>query len=198
MVSKLLLAVQETCINAIRQHADNAIVGKLVDHYYEINEGIGVHKSPELFGAFPITPYSHTPLHKGAQQPGMTGQVKEDILCRIGELGVRVENGLLIFQPLLLKRQEFLEEEKMVEFVDVANKKETITLPKHSLFFSYCQVPVIYHLSDTDGIEVERSHGSKNLYDRAALNEADTASVLNRSGAIRQIRVFIKTSRLRN
>ena len=59
------------------------------DHYFEINAGIGAHKSPELYGAFPTDPYSHTPGGKGAQQPGMTGQVKEDILCRFGELGVQ-------------------------------------------------------------------------------------------------------------
>ena len=62
----------------------------LLEHYYEINEGIGVHKSPALYGAFPTDPYSHTPAGKGAQQPGMTGQVKEDILSRFGELGVFV------------------------------------------------------------------------------------------------------------
>ena len=46
--------------------------------HFEINAGIGAHKSPELYGAFPTDPYSHTPGGKGAQQPGMTGQVKEE------------------------------------------------------------------------------------------------------------------------
>ncbi|CAN0044150.1 unnamed protein product, partial [Discosporangium mesarthrocarpum] len=42
--------------------------------------------------AFPTDPYSHTNRH-GAQQPGMTGQVKEEIVTRFGELGVRIEGG---------------------------------------------------------------------------------------------------------
>jgi hypothetical protein len=88
MVSKLQLAVQEYCLKAIDDGHSPALTGKLLEHYYEINEGIGVHKSPALYGAFPTDPYSHTPAGKGAQQPGMTGQVKEDILSRIGELGV--------------------------------------------------------------------------------------------------------------
>ncbi|NNK39788.1 MAG: hypothetical protein HKP45_03930, partial [Winogradskyella sp.] len=61
MVSKLLLAVQECCLAAIENEASDVVVGKLLEHYYEINEGIGVHKSPKLYGAFPTDPYSHTP-----------------------------------------------------------------------------------------------------------------------------------------
>jgi hypothetical protein len=56
MVSKLHLAVQECCLKAIDEKADPVVVGKLLDHYYEIGAGIGVHKSPELYGAFPTDP----------------------------------------------------------------------------------------------------------------------------------------------
>ncbi len=80
MVSKLHLAVQECCLKAVNEKDSPEVIGRLLEHYYEINEGIGVHKSPELYGAFPTDPYSHTPAGKGAQQPGMTGQVKEDII----------------------------------------------------------------------------------------------------------------------
>ncbi len=86
----------------------------LLDHYYEINAGIGVHKSPELYGAFPTDAYSHTPATKGAQQPGMTGQVKEDLLSRFGELGVFVEEGKIVFKPRLLKDSEFLDRSKSI------------------------------------------------------------------------------------
>ena len=99
MVSKFLLSVQETSLKAIEDEKSAETIGRLLEHYYEINEGIGVHKSPELYGAFPTDPYSHTPAGKGAQQPGMTGQVKEDILCRFGELGVFINQGQLSFNP---------------------------------------------------------------------------------------------------
>ena len=59
-------------------------------------KGIGAHKSPVNYGAFPSDPYSHTPAGKGAQQPGMTGQVKEDILSRFGELGLRVKEAVCL------------------------------------------------------------------------------------------------------
>lgn len=63
-----------------------------------------------------FTPYSHTPMHKGAQQPGMTGQVKEDILTRIGELGVKMKDGKLVFEPHLLSKSEFLQKETNATF----------------------------------------------------------------------------------
>ena len=93
-------------------HSTNQV---FLEHYYEVNAGIGVHKSPELYGAFPTDAYSHTPGGKGAQQPGMTGQVKEDILSRFGELGVSVSNGAVQFNPEILRTDEFL------KFKDVNN-----------------------------------------------------------------------------
>ena len=116
MVSKLLLAVQESCLEAIFNKEDEIMIGHLLEHFYEINEGIGVHKSPELYGAFPTDPYSHTPGGKGAQQPGMTGQVKEDVITRFGELGVFVKHGKLYFNPCLLRKEEFLSKETSFEY----------------------------------------------------------------------------------
>ena len=84
MVSKLLLATFEITKKAADKKEDKDLIGRLLYHYYEINEGIGVNKSPELYGAFSTDAYSHTPGGKGAQQPGMTGQVKEDLLSRWG------------------------------------------------------------------------------------------------------------------
>lgn len=197
MVSKLLLAVQETCIQAIQQHADGPIISKLIEHFYEINEGIGVHKSPEQFGAFPITPYSHTPFTRGAQQPGMTGQVKEDILCRLGELGVHIENGRLKFHPQILRKNEFLNKTQEVELFDVNGAKQKITIEEKALLFTYCQVPVMYIISDSKGLAILRADGSTNTYAGFELTEMDTASVLNRTGGVKQIRVYVQESYLR-
>ncbi len=197
MVSKLLLAVQETCIRAIYENAETKIISNLVAHYYGINEGIGVHKPPQLYGAFPITPYSHTPLHKGAQQPGMTGQVKEDILCRIGELGMHVQNGQLVFHPQILRRKEFLEDEKEVEVLDINGEKQKIMLEKNSLLFTYCQVPVMYIVSDSEGVNIERKDGSKNSYGSFELSKTDTEAVLKRSGDVLLVKVYMEESRLR-
>ena len=79
MVSKLLLAVGEVLQ---RTELTDKAVSRLLSHYLEIREGIGSHKRPDEYGAFPFDPYSHTPSMAGVQQPGMTGQVKEDIISR--------------------------------------------------------------------------------------------------------------------
>lgn len=197
MVSKLAVAVQETCIRAIHEKADASIINELVAHYYEINEGIGVHKPPQLYGAFPVTPYSHTPMHRGAQQPGMTGQVKEDILCRIGEFGVCVQNGQLIFHPQILQRKEFSEEKKEVEIVDVNAERKKISIERDSLLFTYCQVPVLYIVSDSEGVDILRKDGSKNTIGSFELSKTDTESVMKRTGEVLMVKVYLGESRLR-
>jgi len=193
MVSKLLLAVQENCLLAINTNESEVIIGKLLDHYYEIEAGIGVHKSPELYGAFPTDPYSHTPSGKGAQQPGMTGQVKEDILSRIGELGVFVEKGCVVFKPRLLRNSEYLKEVKTFEYTDVLNRKQQIQLEKNSLCFTYCQVPVIYQLSEKEGLKVVFNDNSKAQYNTLNLDKSTSKKLFERTGDINQIIASVKS-----
>ena len=197
MVSKLLLAVQECCITAIKENADSDTIGRLLDHFYEINEGIGVHKPPQLYGAFPIDPYSHTPWHKGAQQPGMTGQVKEDILSRFGELGVFIENGSIVFNPCLLRASEFLNEPERFNYFDIGGSKKSISLDKGELAFSYCQIPVVYCVSDTFLITLWDRHQNKTEIESNTLSRESSKKVFERSGDITMIRVGIPKAQLK-
>jgi hypothetical protein len=192
MVSKLLLAVQENCLLGVNTNESEETIGRLLEHYYEINEGIGVHKSPELYGAFPTDPYSHTPGGKGAQQPGMTGQVKEDVLCRFGELGVFVDNGSLYFNPRLLRTTEFLSEEKEFRYTNINKEQKTIQLEKESLCFTYCQVPIIYKLKDETATEVTFNDGSVSRFNNLKLDAATSDKIFKRTGEVHQITVSIK------
>ena len=191
MVSKLLLAVQECCLKAVNEGADEKIVGKMLDHYYEIQAGIGAHKSPKLYGAIPTDPYSHTPATKGAQQPGMTGQVKEDILSRFGELGIAVNNGALCFKPSLLRKQEFLKKAKDFEYVDLDQKSQSMALKANSLAFTYCQVPVIYTLSKEEHIEVTMMDGGVSKFDTLCLDKTISEHLFKRTKKVKYIEVFI-------
>ena len=192
MVSKLVLSIQETCLLAIKNGEDDVVIGKLLDHYYEASEGIGVHKSPELYGAFPTDPYSHTPGSKGAQQPGMTGQVKEDILSRFGELGVSVADGKLMFNPRLLRQEEFLKSPETFKYVDIQKELKEIEVGSDSLCFTYCQIPVIYKIASKEGIQV--LFGDNNVLESAEmyLDAQTSKKVFERSGEISQIIVSIK------
>ncbi|WP_298492665.1 hypothetical protein [uncultured Algibacter sp.] len=191
MVSKLSLAVQENCLLAINNNEDDAIIGRLLDHYYEINAGIGVHKSPELYGAFPTDPYSHTPATKGAQQPGMTGQVKEDVLTRFGELGVFVKDGKIVFNPRLLQINEFLETPSTFSFNNVNKEPQEINIEENSLCFTYCKVPVIYKLSNKTGLKVVYNDGKSSELEGMSLDLKTSESLFQRKGDVNQIIVTL-------
>jgi len=148
MVSKLLLAVQEVFWKARESAADDATIQSLARAYYRVRSGLSSDKTPLQYGAFPMDPYSHTPGHMGAQQPGMTGQVKEEVLTRWGELGVRVQDGMVNFDPCLLRSREFLREERAWSFYDVTGTRQTIQLQPGSLGFTFCQVPIVYRLGE--------------------------------------------------
>ena len=192
MVSKLLVAVQENCLLAINNNESEELIGKLLDHYYEINAGIGVHKSPELYGAFPTDPYSHTPATKGAQQPGMTGQVKEDVLCRIGELGVFVDNGCIVFNPRLLRKSEFLKSSKIFHYTNINKEEKEIELEANSLCFTYCQIPIIYKLAKKENLKVVFSQDTVLEFDTLELDSQTSKKVFERTGEINQIIVSVK------
>ncbi|NAY92405.1 hypothetical protein GTQ34_10785 [Muricauda sp. JGD-17] len=197
MVSKLLLSVQETCLSAIINGENEVVIGKLLEHFYEINEGIGVHKPPKLYGAFPTDPYSHTPAGKGAQQPGMTGQVKEDILSRFGELGVFVSEGKLFFNPCMLRKDEFLEQSSEFNYVNVDGEFKKIMLEKGSLGFTYCQVPIQYRLSKKEHVEVSFKDGSQKDLDGLDLDATHSSMLFGRIGEIEGIKVWVDEKRLK-
>lgn len=191
MVSKLHLAVQEVIEKAYLDNEESNVIQSLTQHYYEIGNGIGVHKTPEVYGAFPTDPYSHTPSHKGAQQPGMTGQVKEDILTRKGELGVKVHEGKLMFQPSLLNKNQFLQQDEKVNFITLENKPLSITLEKGSLAFTICQVPIIYKLSDKNHIQVKFNNGDIVTTSSLTMSHELSKKIFERTGEIIQVSVTV-------
>jgi hypothetical protein len=197
MVSKLQLVVQECCLKAVKENESPEITGRLLEHYYEINAGIGVHKSPTLYGAFPTDPYSHTPAGKGAQQPGMTGQVKEDVLSRFGELGVFVTEGKLYFNPCMLRKDEFLQDDKIFTFINVAQQKKQLNLQKGMLAFTYCQIPVIYKISNEQKLEVVNSNGEQSTFNGLSLNTETSQEIFKRTDEITEITVHIKENHLK-
>ena len=197
MVSKLLLAVQEICLKAEADNESAETKGRLLEHYYEINAGIGVHKSPELYGAFPTDPYSHTPGGKGAQQPGMTGQVKEDVLSRFGELGVFVKEGTITFNPCLLKKDEFTIKPRTFKYVDVSLEQKKIAMDAGTIGFTYCQVPVIYIASDTHKLEVNFADGSTTESNTLTLDAATSTQIFERTGEVSQITIYLDKSILK-
>ncbi len=198
MVSKLMLAVLENFYAAIEKDADEPTIRRLGQLYYRVREGIGFNKSPAEYGAFPTDPYSHTPKHTGARQPGMTGQVKEEILCRFGELGVRVSHGAVSFQPSLLRAREFMEKSRDTGYVDVDGNWQTISVPSQGLAFTWCQVPIIYELDDNaePSLTILWDDGGEQNLRQLKLPAAESAELFQRSGRIRQLNLTLTSDDL--
>jgi hypothetical protein len=189
MVSKLLLAVQENFFTALDSGSDNKTCLRLGQLYYRVRAGIGFNKSPVEFGAFPIDPYSHTPRHAGARQPGMTGQVKEELLTRFGELGIRVVRGAVHFMPGLLRAREFLTEPRQFDYVDVDGQWQKLPVPVSGVAFSWCQVPIIYKLGEESSLIIIHDDGAEQTMPNLVLPIRESAELFKRSGQIRQLNV---------
>jgi hypothetical protein len=198
MVSKLLLVVQENYFTALDLNADAAICQQIGDLYYRVRQGIGFNKTPKQYGAFPADPYSHTPKHAGARQPGMTGQVKEEILSRFGELGVLVKKGAVHFHLGLLRRREFISDPLPFRYLDVENEWQVLDVPVFGLAFTWCQVPIVYCINDElpPGIRVSWVDGKQQDLQELSLTEAMSAELFSRSNSIRQITLALNSDLL--
>ena len=197
MVAKLLLATQESYRRALDDGEDAL---RLAEAYDRIRSGFGFNKTPARYGAFPTDAYSHTPGHSGAQQPGMTGQVKEQVLTRFGELGVRIDDGRLTFEPTLLNRHELVTESTPWGWIDGRGDLRTESIPAEGLGFTLAGTAVIYRCLAEDAtqerIEVLRSDGNRLEVAGVCLDAPLTRSLFAR-GPITRIDVWLRSDRFR-
>ncbi len=183
MVSKLLLAVQETCL----RFRDEPEAQKLCTFYREVRAGLGYQKSPAEYGAFPSDPYSHTPKGRGARQPGMTGMVKEEILTRQLEVGVRFEEGRLVFDPFLLDPAELLSSPRAYNYMDVFGEQQTLHLPAGTLTAFVCQTPVTVQFGRRDEIEIHDADETSRKLTGLRLDAEASQHIFWRDGQISRL-----------
>lgn len=170
MVAKLLVAVQENQLAAEKR--GDACAAELGAWYRDVRDGLGYRKSARLYGAFPTDPYSHTPGQAGAQQPGMTGQVKEELITRLLELGVRHEKGAIHFEPRRVESSEFT--------------------PDGTLDFTLCGVPVSYRRQPGIRAAILRASergGAVREFSDLVLPCPETAALMARNGAITHLEI---------
>ncbi|MCY3650551.1 MAG: hypothetical protein OXG40_12480, partial [Acidimicrobiaceae bacterium] len=191
MVMKLMFRLQQCIFAAADAGSDRSLLAEMVQRYRRVRSGLGPSKTVADHGAFPLDPHSHTPGHTGAQQPGMTGAVKEGILLRWGELGLRVEDGCLRFAPVLLDPAEFLAAARPWLPLGQGGRLE-----EGMLGFTYCGASVVYRLDDsapwtravlTDGQEVAGVDG---------LDRGTSRALFARTGAIARIDVAVHPAAL--
>jgi len=160
LVSKLLVAAME-----------NVTVKKdpMIEFYKDVKNGLGSAKAPAIYGAFPYDPYSHTPYLQGARQPGMTGQVKEEILARWGELGLKISDKKAIFNPIMLDRKEY-DEDGFIKF-------------------TWCGTKIIYNSKQKNLITVTYDDDSQTNFTGNTLPEKESEMLFSRSKKIKEIEV---------
>ena len=192
MVSKLLLAALENFRKALEQGSDAVTVGKLADCYFDIRAGIGFNKTPDNYGAFPTDPYSHTPGFAGAKQPGMTGQVKEEVITRLMELGLSVKGGTICFKPFILRKSEFLSASDSLSYFDISGEQRLVNLQAGQLGFTYCQVPVIYSIADETSIIISFADGSEKAIAADAIDAQTSLAIFDKTGEVVKIQVALQ------
>ncbi len=176
MVSKLMLASQEVSLNVLKSDGDEELKHRAVAAYYSVQRGLGFRQSPKMYGAFPAEPYSHSQGERGAQQPGLTGQVKEGILCRMGELGIDFQDGQLSFRPRILRSAEFTEGE---------------------ISFTYARTPVTFRIqegADDASALVKMSDDRELEFSGAILDHDTTSLVIEEEDCVQGITVTIPGS----
>lgn len=200
MVSKLLLAVQENYQASLAYNPLSRDTAKLAEYYYLVRKGIGFNKTPENYGAFPTDPYSHTPKHSGAQQPGMTGQVKEEIITRFGELGLNVVDGIIEINPTLLNKQEFLTQVGSFKYENLFGDSVVKQVEAGCLAFTYCQIPFIYQVTQGNEMEVTvvMRDGQEQLIQGSKLTASLSEKIFNRSGEIEKVQVIVPAKKCLN
>ena len=189
MVAKLLLAVQEIAFRAADEGAPESVQRALANHYRRVRAGLGFEKTAVEYGAFPFDPYSHTPRHAGAQQPGMTGQVKEEILTRLGELGVRFREGGLRFDGTLLRAAERLAEPTALPVLGFDGRWASIEVPAGGFAFTLAQVPVCVCEGATPTIVVHTADGARHEVAGSTLDAAMTRRWFARCGDVVRVEV---------
>ncbi len=191
MVSKLLLATQQAHVDALER--EHPAAEELAEAYFDIRAGLGFNKQAASWGAFPTDPYSHTPGHAGAQQPGMTGQVKEGVLARLGELGVLIRDGVVAFRPSLLRASEFAAESRSFTWFDAIGRERRTVLPAAALAFTLCGTLVVYRLIDGEEVTVTVTRGAEGRQRlvEPILPAGMAAELFARSGSIERIEVTI-------
>jgi len=187
MASKLILSIQETLWCALDQGEPAEVSAALLRHYRAARAGLGTHKSPEDFGAFPSEPYSHSQADGGARQPGMSGQVKEDLLSRIGEVGLRIKGGRMHFDGALLHDPELREAAGTMR----SPSGDLVDVPAGALATSHCGVPFVVRRGAAARVVLIAADGTSTSHDSKELDAHTSSGIWSRSGAIQRVEVTL-------
>ena len=152
---------------------------------------MGPKKSAADWGAIPTDPYSHSPSHSGAQQPGMTGFAKEEVLARPFELGLRVDAGVISLDPTLVHPGEMDREERIVRFRNVSGVIEDVELPADSFILSCCQIPIVVKRGKDETTTISFSDGTVVPSEGLTVDVRTSGEIFRRTGLVQKVEFTI-------
>jgi len=125
----------------------------------------------------------------------LTGQVKEDVISRISELGLVIRNGEIVFDAALINTEEILDKKQLFEYYSIDGENRQISLDKNQLVYTFCQVPVIYTFSDEEKISVYFKNGKADKIQGNTINEKISTMIFSRSGEVKSVEVTLKADK---
>ena len=120
-------------------------------------------------------------------------QVKEDVISRFGELGVKIDDGKISFDTSLLNFNEMLKTQEEFRFVGLNGNEQSIELRANQLAFTICQVPIVYTVGKSEELRISYNDGTLKEMKCCALDKETSTLVFARSGEIKRIE-FITTN----
>jgi hypothetical protein len=121
----------------------------------------------------------------------MTGQVKEEVLSRVAEMGVIIRDGSITFDPVLLRSQELLSEAANLYYVDVEGQERTVPLASGQLGFTLCQVPIVIQSGAKASITASHNDGSESVFSMDRLPPALSHSIFMKQGQVSGLTVTV-------
>jgi hypothetical protein len=119
----------------------------------------------------------------------MTGAVKEELLARWLELGIRVEHGEIVIDPMLVRDAELLGE--ATEWVvDTIDGPTVFTLDAGSLGFTFCRVPFVVSRGEPS-IEIVWHDGRVEHIADVRMGRAASAEIFGHTGAVSVVRISV-------
>ena len=119
----------------------------------------------------------------------MTGQVKEEILTRMVEVGVRFRDGGVNFDPVTLSRRERLAAASVMRVLGFDGAWRDVSIPAGGYGFTLAQVPVVVTVAERAGLTVHRADGSRVEVAGLTLEPALTQQWMARQGEVVQVDV---------
>ena len=121
----------------------------------------------------------------------MTGQVKEEVLTRLGEMGLSVSQGCLVFGGALLRDTEWLPAAAQFNFIDISGAPSSLMLDAGEMGFTFCQVPIVLRRGKQASIVVCDGDQGEIMLNGDVLPRDISHGIFMKRGAVARLTVTI-------